>query len=95
MAMRIRPMQSKAEYQAYLDSVRNKQTQAGQASYWQMRQLIEQNTDKIVIDRQANKIRFLGQFDVVVADCHIIHEQSILTDNNSWFKNGLPPIEYI
>lgn len=93
--MRIRPMASKAEYQAYLQNVWQKLTLGGQASGWQTRQAIEQNTDKIVIDRQNHIIKYLGQFDVVINEMHSINEQSLLNDRDFYFKNGLPPVEYV
>lgn len=93
--MRIRPMATKAEYEAYLQSVWQKLTLGGQASFGQLQQFIEQNTDKIVIDRNNRTIKHLGQFDVVVSEMHRINEQSLLNDRDFYFKNGLPPIEYV
>lgn len=93
--MRIRPMATKAEYEAYLQSVWQKLTLGGQASGWQTRQIIESNTDKIVIDRNNRTIKYLGQFDVIINEIHGINEQSLLNDRDFYFKNGLPPIEYV
>lgn len=93
--MRIRPMVTKAEYENYLQNVFEKQILSGQASGWQTRQAIEQNTDKIVIDRQNHTIKYLGQFDVVIGEMHSINEQSLLNDRDFYFKNGLPPVEYV
>lgn len=93
--MRIRPMASKAEYENYLQNVFEKQILSGQASGWQTRQAIEQNTDKIVIDRNNHTIKYLGQFDVVINEMHSINEQSLLNDRDFYFKNGLPPVEYV
>lgn len=83
---RIRPMSSKAEYEAFIKSLSLKQMLR--------KNIIEQNTDKIVIDRNAQTIYFLGQFDVVVYDMHIINEQPLLNDRSFYFTNGLPPVEY-
>lgn len=88
---RIRQMSSKAEYEAYLKSISLKQMLGGGL---RMKTIIEQNTDKIVIDRNNQTICFLGQFDVVVYDMHIINEQSLLNDRSFYFTNGLPPVEY-
>lgn len=93
--MRIRPMATKAEYENYLQNVFEKQILSGQASGWQTRQAIEQNTDKIVIDRNNHTIKYLGQFDVVINEMHSINEQSLLNDRDFYFKNGLPPVEYV
>lgn len=92
---RIRPMSSKTEYEAYLASVSEKQILSGQASSWQMEQFIEQNTDKIVIDKTNRTIKFLGQFDVVINDYpHLLYLDKIL-NQDGFFANGLPPIEYV
>lgn len=88
-------MVTKAEYENYLQNVFEKQILSGQASGWQTRQAIEQNTDKIVIDRQNHTIKYLGQFDVVIGEMHSINEQSLLNDRDFYFKNGLPPVEYV
>lgn len=93
--MRIRPMATKDEYQAYLQSVWQKLTLGGQASFGQLQQFIEQNTDKIVIDKTNRTIEFLGQFDVVINDYqHLLYLDKIL-NQDGFFANGLPPIEYV